>query len=159
MDIKQFLKFEFGVLHSQLRVSLVKITFNLIAITYSLMLRNLSYLNLIFSVCYFLAYLQNGSPLVIFGLLSVVVYNWLILRSMEQQEPKRNLLQWLFGAVSLCFALYITYGDVVLVADAMSYHYYPQSTVILVTAGLLFALSIIFHLFKSYLTISVKKDD
>lgn len=123
------------------------------------MLRNLSYLNLIFSVCYFLAYLQNGGPLVIAGLLSVVVYNWLVLRSMEQLEQKRTLMQWLFGIVSGCFALYITYGDIRLVSDAISYNYFPQTTIVLVTAGLLFALSIIFHLFKSYLTTSVKKLD
>ena len=123
------------------------------------MLSNLSYLNLVFSVCYFLAYLQNGGPLVIAGLLSVVIYNWLVLRSMEQPEPKRTVMQWIFGAFSLCFALYISYGDIRLVSDALSYNYFPQSTIILVSAGLLFAFAIIFHLFKSYLAGSVKKDD
>lgn len=123
------------------------------------MLKTLSYLNLIFAVAYFLEYLQNGNRLTILGLLGVVVYNWLVLRNLEREELKWSVLQWVLACSSLCFALFIGYGAVVLLLDAIDYKYYPWNSVMLITAGTCFMLSIIFHLFISRIESSSKKDD
>lgn len=123
------------------------------------MLKTLSYLNLIFAVAYFLEYLQNGNRLTIIGLLAVVVYNWLVLRNLEREELKWSLLQWILACMSLSFGLFIGYGAVNLLLDSIEYKYYPWSSVMLITAGACFMLSIIFHLFISRIESSSKKDD
>ncbi|WP_158796493.1 hypothetical protein [Pedobacter sp. L105] len=113
------------------------------------MLKNLSYLNLILSVVYFLSYLQNAGYWVVSGLLSVIVFNWLTLLSLDREQIKWFVFQWFFGAITLLFALYIGYSALQLLLDAVEHSYYPGATVGLVAAGILFTLLLLFHLFLS----------
>jgi hypothetical protein len=113
------------------------------------MLRTLSYLNLIFAVLYFLAYLLNGNRWVVFGLLIVIVFNWMVLRSMETEQAKWSLLQWVAGLVTLLYASYTGYSAVLLLTDAIEYHYYPAETILLISSGLLFSFFIVLQLLMS----------
>ena len=118
----------------------------------------MSYVNLIFTVCYFLAYLQNGSAAVIGGLLVVVVYSWLVLRKLEREEHRWNTMQWVLGTGVLILAFYIGYSAVSSLLDAIDYEYFPVSSLLLIGSGLLFSMSLIFHLFLSRSTNNEKKD-
>ena len=122
------------------------------------MLRTMSYVNLIFAVCYFLAYLQSGSSTVILGLLVVVVYSWLVLRKLEREEPGWGVVQWLLAACVLVFALYIVYSAVSTLLDAIDYQYFPASSLLLIGSGLLFSLGLFFHLYLSLGANNEKKD-
>ena len=122
------------------------------------MLRTMSYVNLIFAVCYFLAYLQNGSSTVIGGLLIVVVYSWLVLRKLERGERGSNVIQWVLAAGVLIFALYIGYSAVSTLLDAIDYQYFPGSSLLLIGSGLLFSLGLFFHLYLSLGANNEKKD-
>jgi hypothetical protein len=113
------------------------------------MLRTLSYLNLIFAVLYFLSYLLNGNRWVVFGLLIVIIFNWMVLRGMETLQIKWPVLQWLAGAVTLLFASYMGYSAVLLLIDTVSYHYYPTETILLISSGLLFSFTIFLQLLIS----------
>jgi hypothetical protein len=124
------------------------------------MLRTLSYLNLIAAVCYFLVYLQNGSRLIIAGLLCAVVYQWLVLRSEELGQGGGNpVMQRIFAALSLLFALYLGYSAALLLLSAVEYQYYPENMLLLTGSGLLLMLGLLFHLFLSWRANSVKKDE
>jgi len=123
------------------------------------MLKSLSYLNLIISVSYFLAYLQNASRLVVLGLLAVVIFNWMMLVNLERERFQPSLVQWIFAAVTLFFAVFLGYGAIQQLLDAIGYYYYPGSMILLIAAGLFFTLTILFHLFLSWSRNSVKKDD
>lgn len=123
------------------------------------MLKTLSYLNLIFAVCYFLGYLQNSNALVISGLLASLVFNWLALRNLEREQFKRTLFVVFLALATLMFALYIGYSAVFLLTDAIAYQYYPLNTVLLIISGVFFAFSLLLHVFNSALKYSVKKDD
>lgn len=123
------------------------------------MLRTLSYLNLIFSVAYFLGYLQNASRWVVLGLLSVVVFNWMVLVNAEREQFKWSVLQWAFAGLTLLFALFIGYSAVQLLLDAVEHAYYPGSNILLIAAGMLFTLVMLCHLFLSGAKTLVKKDE
>lgn len=123
------------------------------------MIRTLSYLNLIFAVLYFLEYLQNGNSFVISGLLATVIFNWLALRSLETEQFRWTVFQWLTALFTFSFALFTAYGAIVVLLDAMEYHYYPVATIGLIVCGLFFALSILFHLYLSLGKSIRKKSD
>ena len=123
------------------------------------MLKTLSYLNLALAVCYFLGYLQNSHALIISGLLTSMVFNWLVLRDLERQQFKPGFILYLLGLVTLLFAAYMGYSAVLLSLDAIEYQYYPANSILLISSGLFFALSLLLHLLKSGLKYSSKKDD
>lgn len=113
------------------------------------MLRTLSYLNLIFAVLYFLAYLLNGNRWVVFGLLIVIVFNWMVLRGMETLEIKWSVFQWLAGVITLLFASYMGYSTVLLLIDTIGYHYYPAETILLISSGLFLSFTVFLQLLIS----------
>ncbi|MBB6273517.1 uncharacterized membrane protein YjjP (DUF1212 family) [Pedobacter cryoconitis] len=113
------------------------------------MLRTLSYLNLIFAVLYFLAYLLNGNRWVVLGLLITVVFNWMILRDMETEQLKWSFFQWLTGIITVLFASWLGYSTILLLMNTIEYHYYPAETVVLIISGLLFSFTIFLQLLIS----------
>lgn len=121
------------------------------------MLSSLSYLNLIAAVLYFLVYLQNGSSWPVAGLLCVIVFNWMTLRSMERGQAKWSVLQWFLSFLSLLYALFLLYSAGNLTLGAINYHYFPLNSSLLVVSGLLFAVLIILQLFLGFREIVVKK--
>jgi hypothetical protein len=114
------------------------------------MLRTLSYLNLIFSVIYFLVYLQNGGFGPVSALLGVVVFSWMVLRGLENGQEKWPLLQWVAALMSLVFAGLTGYGAIVLLLDAVEYQYYPLQVLLLIVSGFLFAAAVLVQLFAAY---------
>ncbi|SEA27165.1 hypothetical protein [Pedobacter hartonius] len=123
------------------------------------MLRTLSNFNLVCTVCYFLGYLQNGSRIVILGLLTAIVYNWLVLRNMERGQSRIHFLQWLLAALTLSFALYIGYSALFLLLAAIEYRYFPWKDITLIASSGITMLALIFHLFLSIRESLVKKDE
>jgi len=114
------------------------------------MLKTLSYFNLIFSVIYFLVYLQNGGFGPVSALLGVVVFSWMVLRGLENEQKKWPLLQWVSAVMSLIFAALTGYGAVVLLLDAIEYQYYPLQVLLLIVSGFLFTATVLVQLFRAY---------
>jgi hypothetical protein len=96
---------------------------------------------------------------VISGLLSAIVYNWLVLRNLERGQLKWSAIQWVLAALTLFFTLYLGYSAVFLLFAAMEYHYYPWASLALIGAGMLLTFSLGFHLFLSGRENLVKKDE
>jgi hypothetical protein len=114
------------------------------------MLKTLSYFNLIFSVIYFLVYLQNGGFGPVSALLGVVVFSWMVLRGLENEQKKWPLLQWVSAVMSLIFAGLTGYGAVVLLLDAIEYQYYPLQVLLLIVSGFLFTATVLLQLIRAY---------
>ena len=113
------------------------------------MLRTLSYLNLILAVVYFLGWLQNGSGWIIAGLLFTVVFNWLVLRSMEQVISGWSFAQWFTAVFTLFFALFTGYSATLLSLSTIEYSNYQWNTLLLIFLGFLFSGTLLIHLFMS----------
>ena len=113
------------------------------------MLRTLSYLNLILAVVYFLGWLQNGSGWIIAGLLFTVVFNWLVLRSMEQAISGWSFAQWFTAVFTLLFALFTGYSATLLSLSTIEYSNYQWNTLLLIFLGFLFSGTLLIQLFLS----------
>lgn len=122
------------------------------------MLRSLSYINLILLVCYFLAYLQNGSAFTVFGLLGATVFSWLILRRLEGQKPFR-FAENLFAVITLGFCFWLTLGAVNQLLDAIDYQYFPFSLLSLISYSFLLAILLSLHVWQSSREYLLKKDE
>jgi len=123
------------------------------------MISKLSYLNLTFSVLYFLQYLQNSNSYVISGLLAVVLFNWMALRSQEKERFEWTVLHWFTALLSLSFAVFTGYTAVTVLIGSMEYRYYPFTSLMLIAAGILFTAAILFHLYLSLNKSIRKKSD
>jgi hypothetical protein len=123
------------------------------------MLKISSYFNIIFAVLYFLMYLQNGSSWMISALLMVVVFNWIVLRDLEIERLKWTFFHWVLAGITLAFALYLSYSSILLLLDAVEYHYYVWNNVLLISSGLCFAAVILFQLLFSWSQFQIKKSD
>lgn len=122
------------------------------------MLKSLSYFNLIFTIIYFLQYLQNGSSVTVAGIISVVLFNWLILRGLERGALKWTVFEWLTGIPAFVFALFTGFSAIFLWSDAIEYDFYPFSSILLIFFGLLFSLGLIVHIFVSFAQKTSKKE-
>lgn len=114
------------------------------------MLMTLSYFNLLLSVVYFLSYLQNGGSLIIAGLILVIIFNWLTLRSLEKQQQGWSALRWFTAVLTLFFGAYIGYSAILVLKDSFAHDYYPAATIRLIVSGLIFSSSIFFQLILSF---------
>lgn len=113
------------------------------------MLRTLSYLNLVLAVIYFLGWLQNGNGWIITGLLFTVVFNWLVLRSIEQARSGWSFPQWFTAGFTLLFALFTGYSAILLSLSTIEYSNYQWDTLLLIFLGFLFSCTLLSHLFLS----------
>ena len=113
------------------------------------MLRTLSYLNLVLAVIYFLGWLQNGNGWIIAGLLFTVVFNWLVLRNIEQSRSGWSFPQWFTAGFTLLFALFTGYSAILLSLSTIEYSNYQWDTLLLIFLGFLFSCTLLSHLFLS----------
>lgn len=123
------------------------------------MLKAISFFNLIFAVVYFLVYLQNGNGWIVLGLLAVVVFNWIVIRSLETGQLNRTALYWVFVLPDVSFGLFTGYNHIHLLIDVIDSGYYPWNTVRLITSGLVFATTILLQVFLSWFEFKLKKTD
>ena len=123
------------------------------------MIRTLSYFNLLFAVLYFLGYLQNSGAFVISGLLAVIVFNWMALRSLENEQFQWTVFHWAAAILTLSFAAFTGYTATTLLLDVVEYRYYPAPAITLISCGFIFTLAILFHLYLTLAKSIRKKSD
>ena len=112
---------------------------------YSAMLHKLSYLNLVAAVGYLLTYLLGGTVNSTLGILVIIVFSWLGLRSFELDKYKWNVLHYLTGLWSLYYAGTLVYGNLYLVKTAVYYHFITDNTLIFLVFTFLFCASVMWH--------------
>ncbi|RQO68053.1 hypothetical protein DBR43_26475 [Pedobacter sp. KBW06] len=108
------------------------------------MFRILSYANILLAIAYLLMFLLNGSNVVIFGLLVVVIFNVLVVKNIQEGREKPGLIHYALGLGCLGFAAFLLVGLIHIVRSSIAYHYFSNTlTYILLTIA--FILSIIIH--------------
>lgn len=109
------------------------------------MLNKLSYLNLVAAVGYLLTYLLGGTVNSTLGILVIIVFSWLGLRSFELDKYKWNGLHYLTGLWSVYYAGTLVYGTLYLVKTAVYYHFITDNTLIYLLFTFLFCISVLGH--------------
>lgn len=124
-----------------------------------IMLKTLSYFNIFFAVIYFMEYLQNSSYWVISGLITVIIYNWLILLQLESGKPGIPGPGMPFGAAAFCYAVYTAFNALKLSFSAIEEDYLDRAMTILCMSALVAAGCIFGQLLISALNHYSKKSD
>lgn len=109
------------------------------------MLQTLSYFNIIFALVYVLVYLKDGTLNSTAGILMVIVFNWLALRSYQLDDYKWKVWHYLIGAWSLYYAGYIMYGLINILTAVFEYNYVSNDTISFLTLSGVFCLAVISH--------------
>ena len=110
------------------------------------MLLKLSYFNLIFALVYVLVYLKDGTINSTVGILMVMVFNWLGIRSYQLDNYKWKFWHYLIGIWSLYYACYVLYGVVNILTAAFEYNYVSDDTITFLLLSGIFCIALISHL-------------
>lgn len=92
------------------------------------MLQKLSYFNLCMAIVYMVIYLKSGTLNSTAGIFAIVVFNWLALRSYQQDDYKWKVWHYLFAIWSIYYAGFMTYGLINVVIPAFTYDFVSNDT-------------------------------
>ncbi|MES2417783.1 MAG: hypothetical protein V4541_06320 [Bacteroidota bacterium] len=118
------------------------------------MLQKLSYFNLIAAIVYLLTYLRNGTLGSTAGILMVIVFNWLCLRSYQLDNYSWKAGHYLTGLWSLYFVSTLLYGSVNIMNSLTEYDFISNDTIFYLSISFIFCTVVIAHfilyLFRSF---------
>jgi len=109
------------------------------------MLQKLSYLNLALAIIYLLLYLKSGTFNSTAGILVVIVFNWLCLRSYQLDNYQWKIGHYLSGLWSTYFVGTIIYGAINIIGPAITYSFISNDTLTYLIVGLIFSLTVLIH--------------
>ncbi|RZK56919.1 MAG: hypothetical protein EOO87_04240 [Pedobacter sp.] len=114
------------------------------------MLQRLSYFNLIFTIIYLLVYLKDGTVNSTLGILAVIIFNWLALRSFQLENYKWKIWHYLAGLWSLYYAGFVLYGAFNILISSIEYEFISSDTRTFLVLSFVFSIAVIVQ-FVSYL--------
>ena len=122
-------------------------------------IQKLSSLNIILAIIYVLVYLKGGTFNSTAGILMIIVFNWLGLRSFELDVYRWGIWHYLTGVWSLYFIGTLIYGAVNILSAAIAFDFISNDTLWYLVVNFVFCVFVIAHVtsygYKSYLS---KKD-
>ena len=122
-------------------------------------IQKLSSLNIILAIIYVLVYLRSGTFNSTAGILMIIVFNWLGLRSFELDAYKWGIWHYLTGVWSLYFIGTLIYGAINILSAAIEFDFISNDTLWYLVVNFVFCLFVLTHVtsygYKNYLS---KKD-
>ena len=109
------------------------------------MFQKLSYFNLIFAIIYVLVYLKDGTLNSTTGILMVIVFNWLALRSYQLEDYKWKPWHYLTGLWSLYYAGFVLYGAMNILISSFEYNFVSNDTKTFLSLTFVFSLGVAIH--------------
>lgn len=92
------------------------------------MFQKLSYFNLILIIIYLLVYLKDGTLNSATGILMIIIFNWLGLRSYHLDHYKWKFWHYLTGLWSIYYAGFVIYGAVNILNSSIEYAFMSNDT-------------------------------
>lgn len=114
------------------------------------MFQKLSYFNLIFAIIYVLIYLKDGTLNSTAGILMVIVFNWLGIRSYQLENYKWKVWHYLFGLWSLYYAGFVLYGSFHILISSLEYDFMSDYTKTFVVLSIIFGIAVISQIVISF---------
>lgn len=97
------------------------------------MLQKLSYFNLCMAIIYMVVYLKSGTLNSTMGIFAIVVFNWLALRSYQQDDYKWKVWHYIFAIWSIYYTGFMAYGLINVVVPAFTYDFVSNDTLTFIT--------------------------
>ncbi|MEJ5993672.1 hypothetical protein WG904_04500 [Pedobacter sp. Du54] len=92
------------------------------------MIQKLSSFNIILAIVYVLVYLKSGTFNSTTGILVIIVFNWLGVRSFHLDNYRWGILHYLTGAWTLYFIGTLVYGAVNIVSASIEFDFITDDT-------------------------------
>ncbi|SFH13724.1 hypothetical protein SAMN04489864_105295 [Pedobacter insulae] len=111
------------------------------------MLHKLSYLNLFLAIVYGLIYLKSGTFNSVSGILMIIIFNWLALRSYQLDNYKWKLWHYSIGLWILYYLSTLFYGFINILGAVFEFDFMSNDTASYLTISFTFCLLVITQLF------------
>lgn len=109
------------------------------------MLQKLSYFNLFLAIAYIVVYLKNGTFTSTSGILAIVVFSWLAIRSFQMDDYKWKFWHYLFGLWSLYYAGLLGYGLYNVILPAITYGFISNENITYIVLTTLLVAGVLWH--------------
>lgn len=109
------------------------------------MLQKLSYFNLFLAILYMVVYLKSGNLTSTSGILAIVVFNWLALRSFELGNYQWKTWFYPFALWSLYYAGLLIYGLVNVIVPAIEYRFMSSDNQVYAALTALLVIGVLWH--------------
>ncbi len=123
-------------------------------------LQKISYLNIILAILYVLVYLKSGTFNSTVGILMIIVFNWLGLRSFQLESYRWGIWHYLVGGWVLYFIGTLLYGAIHIIGSAFEFNFIGNDTVWYLIINFVFCGSILTQItsygYKNYLEVKLK---
>jgi hypothetical protein len=107
------------------------------------MVKKLSYLNITLAIAYFGLYLLNSTSFAMIGVLVVIVFNAVVLKHLEKDEPFKSV-HFVMGATNIFFAGFMTLWVSHIIISSINYHYFGNTWLYIIITSV-FISSILLH--------------
>lgn len=118
------------------------------------MIKKISSLNIILAIIYVLMYLKSGTFHSTAGILVIIVFNWLGLRSFELENYKWGIWHYLTGFWTIYFIWTLIYGGIHILSAAIEYDFITNDTLtnLILTSifSILVVVQFLISAYKSY---------
>lgn len=107
------------------------------------MLQKISYFNLMFAIIYVLVYFRDTSINFTMGIVMIVVFNWLALRSYQIDNYKWSLWHYVAGLWSLYYIGFLLYGTVNVLKTVLEYQFASRDTLTFLILSAILSINVI----------------
>lgn len=119
------------------------------------MIQKLSSLNIIFAIIYVLLYLKSGTFNSTAGILVIIIFNWLGLRSFQLDDYKWGIWHYLTGVWTVYFIGTLIYGSLNILSAAIEFDFITNDTLTNLILTFAFSLLVLvyfcLYFWKNYL--------
>ena len=93
------------------------------------MLQKLSYFNLMFAIAYILIFFRENNLNFTMGILMIVIFNWLALRSNQINNYRWSIWHYVTGLWSMYYVAFLLYGAFNVFGLAIEYQFASNDTI------------------------------
>lgn len=109
------------------------------------MLQKLSYFNLMFAIAYVLIFFRESNLNFTMGVLMIVIFNWLALRSHQRDNYRWSLWHYLTGLWTMYYIAFLLYGAFNVLGLAIEYQFASKDTITFLVLTFILSASVLFQ--------------
>ncbi len=109
------------------------------------MLQKISYFNLMLSIAYILIFFRDNTVNFTMGILMIVIFNWLALRSYQINDYKWSFWHYLAGLWSIYYILFLLYGTVNVLISSIEYQFASNDTITFIVLSFMLSIFVLFQ--------------
>ncbi len=115
------------------------------------MLQRISYFNLMYAIAYALIYFREFTLNFTMGILMIVIFNWLALRSYQIENYKWSVWHYIIGACSLYYIGFLLYGTYHVIHTSIEYQFVSNDTIMFIVLCFTLSCCVLIQFLKYFL--------